>query len=299
MGAPAPGPRVVALGGGHGLAVTLRAVRTYGTEVTAVVSVADDGGSSGRLRQDLGIPPPGDLRRCLTALCPDHSAAAQALEYRFPSGDLAGHAVGNLLIAGLTAVLGDFVAALDEAGRLIGSRGRVLPAAVEPVTLTAAGAALAGGQIEGQVAVQNTRGVRSVRLRPVDPATPPAVIEAIAGADQVVMGPGSLFTSVLAAALVPGVRRALSDSRARKVYVCNLGPQIPETEGMTAADHAEALLAHEVPVDVVLCHDRSEDHSEHGDLAALTVPSVIRDVARPDGRAHDPVRLAAALVELL
>ena len=287
-------PAVVALGGGHGLAVTLRAVRTYAGEVTAVVSVADDGGSSGRLRHDLGILPPGDLRRCLTALCPDRSTAARALEYRFPTGDLAGHAVGNLLIAGLAAVVGDFVSALDETGRLIGSTGRVLPAAIEPVVLTAGDAADAGGRIEGQVAVQNTPGVRSVRLRPADAAAPPAVVDAIGRADQVVMGPGSLFTSVLAAALVPDVRRALADSRATKVYVCNLGPQIPETEGMSAADHVDAPIAHGVPVDVVLLDGAPDD----GAGAGIAVPAAVRPVARADGRAHDPVRLAEALAGL-
>ncbi len=298
--APSPGLRVVALGGGHGLAATLRAVRRYAGEITAVVSVADDGGSSGRLRAELGVPPPGDLRHCLSALAQDGSALGAALEYRFPDGDLAGHAVGNVLIAGLTgAAGGDFMSALDEVARLVGAVGRVLPAAVEPVTLAATSDhALAGGEgIEGQVAVQNTTGVRAVRLRPPAPRVPGPVIDAIVGAHQVVIGPGSLYTSVLPAAIAPAVLAALRDSEAQKVYVCNLGPQVPETQGYTAADHLRALRRHGVAVDVMLCH-REALSCGAADRAMSTVRCVERTVARPGAVLHDPALMAAALVEL-
>lgn len=287
----------MAIGGGHGLAATLQAIRRYATDITAVVSVADDGGSSGRLREGLSIPAPGDIRRCLNALAGPESALGAALEYRFPSGDLAGHALGNLLIAGMTETAGGFVEALDEIGRLIGAAGRVLPASTEPVTLVAdSGAARA---VEGQVAVQNTAGIRRVTVRPARPSTPIEVVRAIDRADQVVIGPGSLFTSVLAAAIVPEVLRALENSRAPKVYLCNLHPERPETEGFTALDHAGALVAHGVPIDVMVCHPGSLSAPAAGAGALASVRCVERKVANSEGTAHDPARLAALLAELL
>lgn len=288
------GPRVVALGGGHGLAATLRAVRRYADGVTAIVSVADDGGSSGRLRDAIGVPAPGDLRRCLSALAADSpdgpTLFAQAFEHRFTGGELAGHALGNLVIAGLAAVTGDFVQALDEAARLLGVRGRVLPATTVPVVLTADASA---GAVEGQVAVMNARGVTRVSLSPADPPAPAAAIEAIASADQIVLGPGSLYTSVLAAAVVPSIRAAVVASPGHTVYVCNLRDQVPETEGYDVADHVAALAAHGIDVDVVLAPPGAPG------LGRLDVPYVERPVARPDGLAHDPVMLARALSPLL
>ncbi len=293
----AGGPRVVAIGGGHGLAASLRAIRRYAGDITAVVSVADDGGSSGRLRQLLSMPAPGDLRRCLSALANPESRLGAALEYRFPTGDLAGHALGNLLIAGLAEADGGFVGALDEVGRLVGSVGRVLPATTEPVTLMADAGCAAG--IEGQVAVQNTAGIRRLTIRPASATTPPEVLAAITAADQVVIGPGSLFTSVLAAAIVPAIRSALCDVAVPRVYVCNLGPQSPETDGLSAADHAEALVGHGVPIDVMVCHPgplgcRAEQQERLGGLRCLE-----REVAHPGGAAHDSALLAAVLAELL
>ena len=206
------------------------------SDITAIVSVADDGGSSGRLREGLSMPAPGRPASLLNALADPESALGVALEYRFPSGDLEGHALGNLLIAGMADTAGGFVAALDEVGRLIGAVGRVLPATAEPITLVAD----SGRErpVEGQVAVQNTAGIRRLAVRPDSPVTPPEVTTAIERADQVVIGPGSLFTSVLAATIVPDVLAALQTSRAPKVYVCNLRPEPPETEGFTALDHA-------------------------------------------------------------
>lgn len=287
------GPRVVAIGGGHGLAATLRAARRYAGRITAVVSVADDGGSTGRLRETLGVVALGDLRRCLSALADETSMLGASLEYRFPAGDLAGHPVGNVLLAGLAATAPDLVSALDEVARSVGAVGRVLPTSTEPVTLIGTGA-LRHDRLEGQTTVQNAEGVSRVSLEPADPASPKAVVEAIEAADQIIVGPGSLFTSVLAAAIVPAVREALQDSTARRVYVCNLRPQPPETAGFTVADHVDALAAHGVPVDVVLCHDGGELPEGR----PLRWERVVREIARPDGGIHDPVLLGAALADL-
>jgi uncharacterized cofD-like protein len=270
--------RVVALGGGHGLAATLTAVRRYANNITAIVSVADDGGSSGRLRDALGIPAPGDLRKCLVALAEPASLWARVFEHRFESGELEGHALGNLVIAGLITTTGDFTTALEEAGRLMNVQGTVLPATTVPVVLKAHAAS---GEVEGQVAVQNVGRVSAVSLVPPDAPAPRRALDAIAAADQIVIGPGSLFTSVLAAVVVPQIRDALAATKATKIYVANLRPQIPETAGYDVAAHVDALVAHGVDVDVVLA-DTPE-----------------RPLTRPNGLAHDPARLAEALADLV
>ncbi|MBA3655124.1 MAG: YvcK family protein, partial [Actinobacteria bacterium] len=182
---------VVALGGGHGLAASLQAIRRYASDITAIVSVADDGGSSGRLREALGIPAPGDLRKCLVALGDVDSIWTRLFDYRFDTGELDGHSLGNLIIAGLYGATGDFVVALEEAANLVDAVGTVLPATTVPVVLKAEAAA---GPIEGQVNVQNTGRVSAVSLVPPDPPAPRAALDAIAQADQIVIGPGSLFT---------------------------------------------------------------------------------------------------------
>jgi uncharacterized cofD-like protein len=283
-------PVVVAIGGGHGLAATLRAVRTYTDRVTAIVSVADDGGSSGRLRELLHIIPPGDLRKCLVALAEPGSLLASAFEYRFSEEELAGHALGNLILAGLIDGAHDPVAALDEACRLLGVKGRILPATTEPVVLKADAD---GGSVAGQVAVMATDNIRRVSLVPSDPAAPTPALEALARADQIILGPGSLFTSVLAAIAVPGVREGINASEADKVYVCNLRPQIPETERFDVAMHIEALVAHGVDVDVTVCDTSS--------LALGNPRTAVVDVslARTNGLAHDPTKLASTLADLL
>ncbi len=292
---PGSGPRVVALGGGHGLAATLQAARRYAGDVCAIVSVADDGGSSGRLRAAFGIPPPGDLRRCLVALADPSSPWCAAFEHRFEGGGLDGHALGNLVIAGLAEATGDFELALAEAGRVLGAAGRVIPATREPVVLEGQVRTLDGSScvsVEGQVAVAQAEGIAGVSLVPADPEPPAAALEALAAADQVVMGPGSLYTSVLATVAVPALRQAVLSTPAQRVYVCNLRPQIPETAGYDVAAHVAALRAHGVEVDVVLCHP--------GGLPRGRVDArcVERDLARADGLAHDPAKLAAALVDL-
>jgi uncharacterized cofD-like protein len=284
--------RVVALGGGHGLAATLAAARRFADDICAVVTVADDGGSSGRLRDAFGIPPPGDLRKCLVALARPDSLWTRAFEHRFAAGDLEGHAFGNLVIAGLADATGDFSVALDEAGRLVGAVGRVLPATREPVVLKAE-TSNGPGSVEGQVAVANAGRITGVSLIPPDPEPPAAVLEALAAADQVVIGPGSLFTSVLAVVVVPAIRAALATTPGRKVYVCNLRDQPPETAGYDVAAHVAALRDHGLVVDVVLCHRGTLP------VGRPHVPWVERPLARPDGLAHDPDLLAAALAGLL
>lgn len=284
--------KVVALGGGHGLATSLRAARRYADDITAIVSVADDGGSSGRLRQALGIEAPGDLRRCLVALAKDErSVLARAFEHRFEAGELEGHALGNILIAGLASATGDFRAALHEAGRLLDAVGRVLPATTGPVVLKGEAA---GGPVEGQVNVAEAGRLSAVSLVPPDAEAPPEALLAIAEADQIILGPGSLFTSVLAVTVVPAIRDALQQTAAQKVYVCNLRPQDPETTGYDTAAHVAALMAHGVEPDVGL-------GDPDGEVAAGEVPIrwVDRPLARPDGLAHDPGKLAQALRELL
>jgi uncharacterized cofD-like protein len=286
----------VALGGGHGLASTLQAARRYAGDICAIVSVADDGGSSGRLRAAFGIPPPGDLRRCLVALADPLSPWTRAFEYRFDGGGIEGHAFGNLVLAGLAETTGDFELALAEAGRVLGAAGRVIPATKEPVVLKADVRTADGNpaaSVEGQVAVGSTEGVTRVSLVPADPEPPAAALEALARADQVVLGPGSLYTSVLATVAVPALRHALAATRGRRVYVCNLRPQVPETEGYDVAAHVAALHAHGVEIDVVLCHPGALPRG------SVDVPCVEREVARDDGLGHDPERLAAALVGLV
>lgn len=287
---------VVALGGGHGLSASLQAIRRYATRVTAVVSVADDGGSSGRLRTVFGIPPPGDLRKCLVALADPASIWIDAFEHRFTAGELEGHALGNLMIAGLAATTGSFELALDEAGRLLGAAGRVLPATEEAVVLKAVVRSATGegaDDVEGQVAVANSGRIAGVWLVPADPRPNHAALDALASADQVVLGPGSLFTSVLAVVAVPGIRDALAATRATKVYVCNLRGQRPETEGYDVAAHVDALLAHGLEVDVVVCQPGALS------LGGVSARVVERPVAREGSAVHDPDLLAAALSDLV
>lgn len=282
--------RVVALGGGHGLAASLAAARRYADDITAIVSVADDGGSSGRLRKDLDIPAPGDLRRCLVALADPSSLWVDAFEHRFASGELEGHALGNIVIAGLAESTGDFDVALAEAGRLVGAVGRVIPATREAVVLKAEAA---GRAVEGQVNVQNAGRISGVSLVPADAVPPPAALEAIAAADQIVVGPGSLFTSVLAVVAVGAIADALTTTRATKVYVCNLREQIPETQGYDVADHVDALLAHGLAVDVVVAQTGAPSRRE---CRARVVEGPVAD---DDLTAHDPERLAAVLRQLV
>jgi uncharacterized cofD-like protein len=303
-------PRVVALGGGHGLAVTLTALRQVTPHVTAVVTVADDGGSSGRLRAELGMVPPGDLRMALAALAGDDEWGRlweRLLQHRFGgTGPLAGHAVGNLLLAGLGESEGDLIVALDVVGRLLGGTGRVLPASCTPLAITARVLGLDPAhpavlsEVRGQVAVASTAGqVVSVALEPADPVACPEAVEAVHAADWVVFGPGSWFTSVLPHLLIPDLRSALEKTRARRLVALNLAAQPGETDGFTPETHLEVLVAHApaLTLDVVLA-DRGSVVDSRGLLAAAEAygaRTVLADVALGDGSPrHDPQRLAQA-----
>jgi uncharacterized cofD-like protein len=295
-------PAVVALGGGHGLAVVLRAVRRYAAAITAVVSVADDGGSSGRLRRDLGVPPPGDIRRCLVALASDDTLWAGAFEHRFAEGELQGHALGNLVLVGLAEALGSFPAALEEAARLLHTVGRVLPATIEPVVLKAEltpGRPNAGLEVEGQVAIAASGGIHRVALVPEDPPAPAEALEAIATADQVVLAPGSLYTSLLPVLCVPAVREAIATTSARVVQIANLRPQLPETAGLDATDHLRAVLDHGARVDTFLYQEGGSLAVDVDAIRSWGVEPIAASVAEPDELAHDPQQLAKALRALL
>jgi uncharacterized cofD-like protein len=304
------GPAVVALGGGHGLAASLSALRHVTDRLTAVVTVADDGGSSGRLRRELGVLPPGDLRMALSALCDDGEWGRlwrDVLQHRFASaGALHQHAMGNLLIVTLWELLGDTVTGLDWVGRLLAARGRVLPMAAVPLDIeaTVRGVDPAYAQetvtVRGQVAVASTPGaVLAVRLVPDAPPACPEVLDAVQAADWVVLGPGSWFTSVLPHLLVPELSRALHDTPARRCVTMNLGNQAGETEGFSAEAHLEVLAAHapELRIDAVLADPAAvEDPGTLSEVArTLGATLVMRQVSLGDGTArHDPLRLAAA-----
>jgi uncharacterized cofD-like protein len=284
-------PSVVALGGGHGTAVTLRAARRYAGTITGVVSVADDGGSSGRLRELLNVVALGDMRKCLVALAEEDSPLALAFEHRFEEGELGGHALGNLILAGLVEATGDLVAGVRAAADLLGAEGDVLPATSEKVVLKAESA---GGSVAGQVAVMATSGIDKVELVPGDAQPPPLAVQRIRQADQIVIGPGSLFTSVLAASAVRGIAEALQESRGQRVYVCNLWPQLPETAGFDVAAHVEALVRHDVAVDVVVCDSTQGVPVGNPGVAVVDVPLTGSNV-----HVHSPARLAQALSGLL
>lgn len=299
-GGSADAPKVVGIGGGHGLAATLRAARRFADDIVAVVTVADDGGSSGRLTRELGIPAVGDIRNCLAALARD-SALADVFQHRYTSGPLTGHTIGNLVIAGLTERNGDFAAAVEAAGDLVDAVGRVYPATTQVVRL---GAEVEGGIVTGQVAVARTsQPIHSIHLDPPDPVAHEPAVRAILEADLIVLGPGSLFTSLLATLLVPGIGRAVVETSARRVLVCNSREQKGETEGLDAADHLEAITAHvgQRIVDVAIANhpvlegDGVPVDEERLRLAGVEV--VRADVAHLDG-GHDPLRLADALVRL-
>ena len=306
-------PTVVALGGGHGLSATLYALRQVTDRLTAVVTVADDGGSSGRLRTEYpDLLPPGDLRMALVTLAgdsPDGQLWNDVLQYRFPGdGPLGGHAVGNLLMAGLLAVLDDPVHALAEAGRLIGSTGRVLPMSLAPLDIVAQvrdpdspdGLRTVRGQ--GQVAV--TKGVVRVRLEPADPPACPEAVQAVLDADVVVLGPGSWFTSVLPHLLVPDLAAALHATTARLVVVLNIAAEAGETADFSPQAHLEVLSSYapDLRIDVVLANEGTVRDRDGLARTARTLGAelVLAPVAVDDGSPrHDPDRLALAFRQVL
>lgn len=304
-------PKVVTLGGGHGLYAMLTALRTLDVDLTAVVTVADDGGSSGRLRRDMaGVLPPGDLRMALAALAADDHTGrlwGTTFQHRFTGeGALAGHPVGNLVLVGLAQVLGDPVAALDAAGRMLGARGRVLPMACSPLELVAEVAGLdedprAVRRIRGQVAVAATPGqVQSVAVEPTDVGACPEAVAAVRDADLITLGPGSWFTSVLPHLLLPGLAEAIAETSAARLVVLNLAPQPGETEGFSPEQHLDVLSAH-VPglrIDTVLADVGAVPLPQRLATAAARLGArldLAKVAALDDAQRHDPAGLAEAL----
>ncbi|MBN0039766.1 uridine diphosphate-N-acetylglucosamine-binding protein YvcK [Cellulosimicrobium cellulans] len=298
-------PAVVALGGGHGLSASLSALRLMSDRLTAVVTVADDGGSSGRLRAELGVLPPGDLRMALAALCDDSEWGrtwSALLQHRFTSeGDLDNHAVGNLLIVALWELLDDPVAGLDWVGKLLGARGRVLPMAAVPLGIEAD--VRTGDRLEtvvGQSHVAVTHGrIEQLRLVPADPPACPEAVQAVEEADWVVLGPGSWFSSVMPHLLVPDLARALHETTARRCVTLNLSSETGETYGLSATDHLEALHKHApgLRIDAVVADPSAVEDTEQLAEAAgrMGARLLLRQVRRGDGTPrHDALRLAAA-----
>ncbi len=254
------GPNIVALGGGHGLSTMLRGLKAQTKHLTAIVTVADDGGGSGVLRQDLGMPPPGDIRNCMQALANVEPVMEQLLGYRFTEGSLSGQAFGNLILAALNGISDSFDQAVARMSEVLAISGRVLPVTNENVALEATfenGTHVLGESKIFQFKKEQDCRIARVRLLPEHPAALPQTLEAIAQADLILLGPGSLYTSIIPNLLVDGVVEAICASKALKIYVCNIMTQEGETEAMTAGDHLAALLAHGAPglVDICLVND--------------------------------------------
>ena len=307
--------KVVALGGGHGLFASLSGLRRVTRDLTAIVTIADDGGSSGRLRREFGVLPPGDLRMALAALCGDDAWGttwSQVIQHRFTGDEgIGGHAVGNVLIVALWELLGDTVQGLDWVARLLGAHGRVLPMASVPLDIVAE---VEGADpdrpdeltmVRGQVACATTTGrVRSISLIPANPPACPEAVHAIGAADWVVLGPGSWFTSVLPHLLVPELATALVGTSARRLVALNLAPQPGETTGFSPHAHLEVLADHApaLSIDVVLA-DRAATRGATAELekaaGLLGARLVLADLAMDDGSArHDPRRLAGAFAQI-
>ena len=314
------GPAIVALGGGHGLSAILRGLKLYTDDLTAIVTVADDGGGSGVLRKDLGMPPPGDIRNCMEALADTESLMQQLLAYRFPDGRLAGQAFGNLLLAALDGISDSFDQAVARMSEVLAIAGQILPVTNANVQLEAVfenGTGVRGeSKISDAKKEQNCR-IHHVRLLPEHTPALPAALDAIRRAEIILLGPGSLYTSVIPNLLVDGIAEASADSSALKIYVCNIMTQEGETEGMTAQDHVAALLEHGGPglVNLCLCNsdpigrellerysaeDAAPMEVDRRELELLGAELVCRPLMDLDcGYArHDGVKVAQAVLEL-
>lgn len=316
------GPHIVAIGGGTGMPSLLRGLREYTQNITAIVTVADDGGSSGRLRRELGMLPPGDFRNNMAALSNDEALMTQLLQYRFGGssgegkGELQGHAFGNLLLAALTGITGSFDEALLAAERVLAMRGRVLPSTLEQVTLVAEVEVMEGEtavlrHIVGESAIPEAGGsINEIRLRPADVRAYPPALQAIFQADLIIIGPGSLYTSILPNLLIPDLAQALVRARARKAYICNLATQPGETDNYGVADHVATILRH-IPtnfLDVVLANNNLSVSPTTGGGQTVfvnpTPPTQVHmitadlvDESRP--WRHDSTKLAKAVMSLL
>jgi len=311
-------PRIVAIGGGHGLSNMLRGLKRWSKQITAIVTVADDGGGSGMLREDLGMLPPGDIRNCILALSNVEPTMEKLLHYRFTEGSLTGQSFGNLFLAAMNGISGSFDEAVHRMGDVLNITGRVLPVTNQNVHLEAEFSN--GKKILGESKIflakkENDCPIQQVRLVPENPAALPESLEAIADADLIILGPGSLYTSIIPNLLVDGISEAIAASRALKVLVLNLMTQDGETEGYTGADHIRALLRHGLPkIDVCIANDApisesllepyrmegveplqlTKDEITAMDIAVETYPlaSGVRYIR------HDPEQLVNALMEV-
>ncbi|HHW09693.1 MAG TPA: YvcK family protein [Firmicutes bacterium] len=310
------GPHVVALGGGTGLSTLLRGMKEYTSNITAIVTVADDGGSSGVLRAELGMLPPGDIRNTLVALADTEPLMQQLFQYRFPQGNgLAGHSFGNLFIAAMHQITGDFEGAVRESSKVLAIRGRVLPSTLDPVVLQAE--YTDGDTITGESRIpQPGKRIRKVSICPADAAPLDEALRAIAAADIIILGPGSLYTSVMPNLLVRPITAAIRESAAIKIYVCNVMTQPGETSGYSAADHLQAIFDHAGPGLVHYCLANNAPISEAaaeryrrrgahpvavdaGRLQKLGVTPVVRSlISETDVVRHDPQKLARAVLEV-
>ena len=306
------GPKIVVIGGGTGLSTLLRGIKEYTTNVTAIVTVADDGGSSGRLRRELGVLPPGDFRNCIAALADAEPLMTKLFQYRFSEGSgLDGHSFGNLFIVAMSGVTGSFEQAIRESGRVLAVRGQILPSTIENVTLCAELADEVHVAGESQISLSN-KAIKRVYLQPEYPMAYPEAIRAILDADYIVVGPGSLYTSILPNLLVRDLASALVASNALKVYVCNVATQRGETDDFTVKDHVAALLRHlpENPFHFVLANDKvgavlpahwhvNQVSPTGEDLKLAGTELVQADVVDPKNPLrHDPKKLAQALMRL-
>ncbi|MFN8387491.1 MAG: gluconeogenesis factor YvcK family protein [Anaerolineales bacterium] len=308
------GPRIVAIGGGHGLSNLLRGLKEYTRNLTAVVTVADDGGSSGRLRADFGILPPGDIRNCLAALSNDEQMLTQLFQYRFSgAGDLSGHSFGNLFITALADITGSFEGAVAESGKVLSVSGRVLPSTLHNVKLVAdmqLPHTANQVRVEGESRIPQMAGqIRRVWLEPNDAPAYPPVLKAILNADMIVVGPGSLYTSLLPNLLVQDLLGAIRSSRAVTVYVCNLATQTGETDLFSCYDHVRALEEHvgERVFDVVLCNSNYTGQLNEGSQWVIADEKILADprtfctdlTSESQPWRHDSMKLTSALIEVM
>ena len=310
------GPKIVAIGGGTGLSTLLRGLKQYSSNITAIVTVADDGGSSGRLRREMGILPPGDIRNCIAALADEEKLLTELFQYRFHTGDgLSGHSFGNLFISAMTEITGDLEQAIDASAKVLAIRGKVLPATLTDVSLWAK---LADGRIiEGESKITEAMGqIRQIGCHPADPVALPAALAAIKEADYIIIGPGSLYTSIIPNLLVPAIRQALAQVTVPRVYVCNIMTQPGETDNYSVADHIRAIekVCEERVFDAVLAQRTApspqslqlyaQEHShpvflDREEVGKMGYRIVLANVMAEDEVtakvSHDPQRLARVL----
>ncbi len=309
------GPKIVVIGGGTGLSVLLRGLKKYTCNITAIVSVADDGGSSGRLRDDLGILPPGDIRNCLVALADKESLMEELFQYRFPVGELAGHSLGNLLIAATNDLAGGFNQAIRVMSKVLAVRGKVLPATLENVSLGAE--YIDGNIVFGESNIPKYgKPIKRIFLEPKNCMPMDEALEAIAEADSIVLGPGSLYTSILPSLMVSGLAQAIKSSAAIKIYVCNVMTQAGETEGYTASQHVKAILEHvgrvidyvlinrkDIPKAVLERYAKERSRPVINDLKEIEKEGIIpvADYLLAGGNVvrHDPDILASQIFKLI